>query len=578
MKTKIYSILILILITCFSCTELDLFPVDTPTSAPFVSRQQFREALNEGYRPTWFPLDLHGQGADDDSNYRFYLSGIKSGVMDANYSETRGKWSNAYKIIARMLSVKQQITDAGDILSATDKMEFIGEADFFIASVYGYLVTHYGDVPYYDRQLSVDEAFEIGRTDKNVVLNNVYDLFDSAIAKLPATRSGNQFISKGAAIAMKSRIALHMNDWAVAAEAAEAVMDLELYDLHPNFGDLFLVSTKTSPELIFHMPRDESLNSFRNDASNFMPRSVPGGYAARGATWELLASFECTDGKPIDESPLFDRENPFKNRDPRCGMTIVPFGSLEDGDGRLPSDGTRHMGVEVTTHPSRLTIMDYVTGEMIKNNDVKSTNQYSNFHGLLFKKGVDEDWLDRRPDPNYIIIRYADVLLTYAEAKIELGEIDASVLKAINDVRDRAYAGSGFTNPAVTTTDQSELRQKVRLERRVELSIEGLRYMDLVRWRLAEKAFTRPLVGLLSDGLYSEDEITGVVTVKPGLWFWSEVPEIDEDGFADFQPLIDSGFASEIATMDYPVIQYLYPVPQADIDVNANLLPNNDGY
>ena len=102
--------------------------------------------------------------------------------------------------------------------------------------------------------------------------------------------------------------------------------------------------------------------------------------------------------------------------------------------------------------------------------------------------------------------------------------------------------------------NQAELRKKVRLERRVELAKEGLRYMDLVRWRLAEKVFSRPLVGIQqgtdlfkTEIIGTDDEGNGItmVTVKPGLWFWSQVPEIDEDGIADFQPLIDAGTGRE---------------------------------
>lgn len=579
MKKEKYLIIIFILLAGISCTELDLVPLDSPTSAPFVSRQQFREGLNEGYRDTWFPLDRDALGADDDSNYRFNLISIKAGTLEANNGGIRTKWANLYKGIARMLAVKQQILDQNGILSDTEVEIFIGEADFFLASFWSYMITHFGDVAFYEKTLSVEEAFEAGRTDKTVILQKVYEYYDNAIAKLPVSYGGQQFATKGAAMAMKARVALYMGDYATAAEAAEAVMDLGEYDLHPSFSELFLSETKTSDELIFYLPRSEELNRIRGNEVRLLPRNVPGGWGGRGPSWELLAAFECTDGLPIDESPLFDRENPFKNRDPRCTATIVPFGSLQDGDGLLPTDGSEHLGFEYTSHPERIEVMNITTGEMIKNNDTKSNNQFANFHGLLFKKGIAEDWIDRRADPNYIVMRYADVLLMYAEAKIELNQIDAAVLDAINQVRIRGYAGSGITAPLITTTDQVELRKKVRLERRVELVDEGHRYLDLVRWRLAEKALSRPLVGLLSDGsLFSTDPVTGAVTVKPGLWFWSQVPEIDEDGIADFQPLIDAGFASAIAEMNYPARQYLFPVPSEDIILAPALLPNNDGY
>ena len=108
---------------------------------------------------------------------------------------------------------------------------------------------------------------------------------------------------------------------------------------------------------------------------------------------------------------------------------------------------------------------------MQKNNDARVNAQFASFNGLLWKKGIDETWLEngKDVDPDKIIIRYADVLLMYAEAKIELGQIDQSVLDAINQVRARAY-GVDYTNtaayPAVTTTDQQKLRTILRTERR----------------------------------------------------------------------------------------------------------------
>lgn len=578
MKIEKYILMLIILFTGFSCTELDLTPLTTPTTAPFTSTQQFREGLNEGYKIGWFRLDASGQGGDDDdSNYRTDLNTIKAGTVEAGDGNARSRWTTIYRSIARITSIKTQILNDTGVLSEADSRQFLGEANFLLASYWSDLISHFGDVPFYDEVLAVDEAFEAGRTDKNVILAKIYEYYDYAIAALPRSYSGREYATMGAAMAMKARIALYMGDYAIAAKAAEDCMDLDIYDLHPDYGDLFLSKTKESDELIFFMPRSQDLNVTRGGELNFLPRNIGGGYAGTGPTWELLASYECTDGLPIDESLLFDRQNPFKNRDPRCLATIVPFGSLKEGDGLLPTSGTEHLGVEFTTHPERTQIMNFTTGTLVNNNDAKPGSQYANFHGLLFKKGIDEDWLDQRAEVKHIVMRYADVLLMYAEAKIELDQIDASVLKAINDVRTRAYAGSGISAPLITTTDKMELRKKVRLERRVEFPLEGLRYMDLIRWELAEKAFNRPLYGLLTDGSLFQD-VNGVITVKPDLWFWSQVPQIDEDGFANFQPLVDSGFASEIAQMNFPVKQYLYPIPSDDILIVPNLLPNNEGY
>ena len=195
---------------------------------------------------------------------------------------------------------------------------------------------------------------------------------------------------------------------------------------------------------------------------------------------------------------------------------------------------------------------------------------------------MDEDWKDYLTDPDLIVIRYADVLLMYAEAKIELNQIDASVLGAINQVRDRAYANSGKPNPTVTTTDQNELRYKVRNERRAELAFEGRRYMDLIRWRLAEKALTGNSYGMLN--VATDGNVTVPPTgplmdnvVNPGLWFWGMKPEVDEDGLPDFSALLNAGLCRSLNTINFPERQYLWPIPASERLLNPNLTQNT-GY
>ncbi len=104
-----------------------------------------------------------------------------------------------------------------------------------------------------------------------------------------------------------------------------------------------------------------------------------------------------------------------------------------------------------------------------------------------------------------IIIRYAEVLLTYAEAKIEANQIDQSVLDAINTVRARAY-GVNVSDiafyPEITTTNQAALRDIVRNERRVELAMEGLRWYDITRWGIAKTVMNGPVLG--ANGIVSK--------------------------------------------------------------------------
>jgi hypothetical protein len=157
------------------------------------------------------------------------------------------------------------------------------------------------------------------------------------------------------------------------------------------------------------------------------------------------------------------------------------------------------------------------------------------------------------------------MLLTYAEAKVELNEIDASVLDAINMVRARAYnvpVTETTLYPTVTTTDPVELRKIVRRERRVEFPREGLRYMDLIRWKLAEKALTRPVIGLPDPLVQNRSK-----------WPFPGVTPLDEDGIADY-----SGFGNDVKIVAQrnfdKTRQYLWPIPAIELRVNPKLIQN----
>lgn len=175
-----------------------------------------------------------------------------------------------------------------------------------------------------------------------------------------------------------------------------------------------------------------------------------------------------------------------------------------------------------------------------------------------------------------MIIRYADVLLMYAEAMIEKGTIDDSVLKAINQVRARAYGVKveDVSNyPAVTTTDQAKLRTILRTERRMEFARENLRYMDMVRWKLCDKVLTMKHYGIFQT---KEDIVNKMIA--PGHWFWAIAPEIDENGCADFSKLEEMGAINVLAQRTFDPRQYLWPIPTKEILINKNLEPQNPGY
>ena len=560
---KIHLILLVFTIYLASCTDLNQDPLAQPSRDNWYSNQtEFEMAVNDFYRIVFWPM-TNEVWTDNRTSRDSPGSTIVSGSFNSESDEAFTIWTNAYKAITRANNVILSLDNGREHgIAESFLIQYEAEARFARASRYAELVFLYGDVPYVDRNLTLEEGFSMSRTPKEEVITKIYEDYDFAIKYLPATYSDKQRATKGAALALKARWALFFEDYDIAIESAQKAMDLDIYELHDDYESLFLA--RNSKESIFLLPRSFNFDvSVITDSRQWLPRNASG-YSYKTPSWELLAAFECTDGLPIDQSPLFDSKNPFKNRDPRCTSTIVEF-------------GTQWLGFDYNPHPEALEVMDYTTGKMIRNQDTRAIGEFASFNGLLLKKGIDPTWgtsTGFKPDNDYVVMRYADLLLVYAEAKIELNQIDQSVLDAINKIRARAY-GVNYTNvsayPAITTSNQDELRRIVRRERRVELSFEGLRYYDIVRWGIAGLALNKPISGML----YPAKELINKV-VRPGHWFWAYTPDIDENDIADFSQLIEDGFVMVIAERNWSDRVYLWPIPSREIVINSNLTQNPD--
>ncbi|MEZ4969727.1 MAG: RagB/SusD family nutrient uptake outer membrane protein [Flavobacteriaceae bacterium] len=560
-------------------SALDLNPLAEVSSETwFLNDQEVETSLNylfdiRFWNPNPDPLYFEGGGwldsfSDDWAN-RNSLTSVTGGTINGQTSYVEDWWSIYYKGISAANRLLENL-DSPKYGIAEDKLNiYKANARFVRASMYSKLIFYWGDVPYIDRTLSIDEAFAIGRIDKMDVLKNIYADYDYAASLLPETYSGTQYATKGAALAMKSRIALYMEDWEAARDAAKACMDLNQFGLYPDFEELFRSKTQNTSESVFSIAQSVSLGRWEDgdfirpaNTRHVSPRSN-GGNMFVWPSWDLFNSFLCTDGLPIDESPLYNPRKPFENRDPRCTATIIEF-------------GTQHGGVIYQPHPDSLQTTNYLTGERVLNSDSRGVIQWASFNGLGWKKGYDSDWFDDfTAAPEHHVIRYADVLLIYAEAMIELNEIDASVLEAINRVRARAYKvdhAQTSDYPALSSTNQSELRRSLRIERRMEFAWEGLRHADIVRWRLAEKVLNTKNYGMIDP---PEQRIK---IIEPGLWFFPETPPIDEDGVTDFTSMYNNGYI-KILTERYfdKNVHYLWPIPSKEILINPNM-KQNPGY
>lgn len=512
----------------------------------------------------------------DDWSQRTNIYTIAAGSLNASSTSNpniKTVWSYTYKNISRANRILEALDNLEGKYPSTELNKLRGEARFFRAYAYTRLITLWGDVPYYLTPITPEEAFEMGRTDKSVILKQIYEDYDYAANNLPVenNNSGTTRVDQGAAYAFKARCALYQHDYETAAAAAKLCMDMEHYDLAPDYGELFRDKTRSNKEVIFSIPHSNELElgedgqPVTQSIGSFIARTAGGTHNAQ-PSWELLAVYEMTNGKTIDEPDSgFDPHDPFANRDPRCLETFA-------------APGSRIYNIEWNPSPNVLEVMDYAQNRMVTNKDSKGGSDATNcaYNACCLRKGAQESWRTTLYNDNpLILMRYADVLLMYAEAKIELGEIDATVLACINDVRARAY-GTTRTQvdayPSITTTDQTALRKVLRRERRVEFAWENLRYFDLLRWHQFENAFGHNMYGFTRTASLAKEYFAA------GNWFWPATPKFDEDGFPNFEEMADGTYIVQHGERKFDEKIYLWPLPSDDILIMNGKLTQNPGY
>ena len=579
MKRDSYLIFFICLAGVFlsSCHDLDLQPLSKASEETwYTDETQVEMSLNTLYLHQFWPMFKCDWGtkaimaldeASDDWMNRTTLVPYTNGTLNgSNSTFLKNTWSYSYKAISRVNTILANIERSKENMTGEHYEQYTGDARFVRACMYSRLISRFGDVIFFTENLDLEEAYKAQRTAKEEVLRQIYNDFDYAIEKLPVAYDNTEVkrATKGAAYAMKARIALFFKDYETARDAARGCMDLDIYELYPDFGKLFLSKTKNSEETVFGIPRSTEYGTAipPNGVKPYLSRNVTAPSTTAQPSWDLFCSFLCTDGKTIDESRLYDPHEPFKNRDPRCSYTIVQFNS-------------NYFGFNYTPHPDSALCWNYSLSKQVANKDSKAGDQYASYNGLMLRKGIDEDWRDDLYAENdKLIMRYADVLLMYAESKIELDEIDQSVLDAMNRVRARAYqvdyTSSGY--PAITSTDQTELRRILKIERRMEFAFEGLRYDDLIRWKIAEVVMNRPNYGLPTSVSACKS------LVNRGLWFFSGTPVIDENGCPDFSQMDGISNYRVLSRRVFDATKnYLWPVPASEILINPGIT-NNPNY
>lgn len=551
---KLRSIILGAMVLTSACHQdlLDKLPLDKPSDANFFSSQDELElAINGAYTGLWWqggamPYYLYLDAATDIAWSRGDYGGVQtvqSGQFTPDVGIFSSTWTDMYSSISKCNNLLQHMDRAKDQVSAEYFAGVQAQALFLRSFFYFYLIELYGDVPWVNTILPLDSA-QLPRTPKSEILAHLYEDLDFAAANLPDAWGGSDAgrATKGAALTLKARLALDEGDFATAAASAKAVMDMGIYSIDPDYGALFHYEGASSPEIIF------KLSYLTGVKTNIIPqiegpRSAPG-YSILVPTQALVDQYACTDGLPIDESPLYDPEHPFEQRDPRLDLSII-------------RPGMWFNGYQFLTHPDSTMTWQDKGGDTVRVGNLEVTNAYATFTGYLWLKYLNAADLPQNvtsSEQQVILMRYAEVLLTYAEAKIELNQIDASVADAINAVRGRP----GVQMPPVDAAmPQEALRRILRYERTIEFADEGFRLFDIRRWKYAEHLMPGKVYGRRTKAH----------------WYDPVVPQLDAYGHAVY-PQADELFkVISVNTFD-PAKNYLWPIPQKELDVNPHLEQN----
>lgn len=439
---------------------------------------------------------------------------IAQGHHNALNSRISGDWNTLYAGIRAantFMSHVDQIETSNPALISRLK----GEVRALRAYFYVRLASLWGDVPYVTRELTQEEAQQLSRTPVTQVWDSVAVELTEAANLLPVKQTDKGRFTKGAALGIKARAMLYAGRFSDAADAASQVMALNTYSLYPTYKTLFSYAAENNAEVILDIQFVSDVYS-NNIFQAFAPRSVNAN-SKWVPTRRIVDAYEMKNGLPItDPTSGYDPENPYADRDPRLSYSIfLPGDVLPNGKifNPLPTSTTGDaVGSSFVVSPTGFNIEKYVNTEDLS----KPANC-----------GI-----------NIILMRYAEVLLIYAEAMIEQNKLDGTVYDAINEVRQRPDVDMP---PIVAGKTQEELRDIVRHEREVEFAFEALRYFDIRRWKIAETVMPGKVYGLSY-----KDADNQLQTIEVPAW---------------------------IQTWDDR--NYLWPIPEKETDLNPNLTQNN---
>lgn len=444
------------------------------------------------------------------------------GTLDPTNGTVEAYWDNSYRKITTCNNFLAHID--GIAMNENAKAIMKNEVRAIRAYQYFNLAFFFSDVPFTTKVLTIEEANSIPRSPKAEIMDFVEKELQESAVVLPATRptAEDGRITSGAALAILGRVQMANKKWGPAAITYKKIIDSQAYALNASFQTMFNVKNEINKEFI--LTTQYQVDVYGHVLLQYLYPETFGGWHQFSPYNELVKQYQCKDGLSINQSPLFDPANPYNNRDPRLDYTI------------MISDRTMFQGKTFVSRPG--------------SGSSDAFTRY-NWSGYCINKFMDPSFTGgnlMNYGGNWSIIRYAEVLLSYLESKLEAGEaINQALLdETINKVRARADVNM----PAITTTNAIELRNKIRVEREVEFAFEGIHYYDVLRWGVAAEKLNRQFTGMK-------------LTNDPANY---TAFDVDEDGYLIYQK---RNFVEGV--------NELWPIPQAERNVNTKLT-QNPGY
>lgn len=587
MKNRFFITLITLLTGLSSCNKfLDRKPLDASAASTFMSNEaEMNLGLNGVYAGAFWsiannvPLMFSIESTTDLAIRRTGNSEDQVAMGDAGpFLVSNGltviAWNQEYKLVAR---ANQQLAGMQNGAKNVDAVTFgriRAEVLVLRAWAYFHLMSQFGDVPYYRAPLTTAEIYTLSRTPVATIVPDLYKDLDEAVtlfdaANTPAVQAMGR-VNKGVALGVKSKLALLIKDYATAAAATKTIIDGAKYGLNPVYTDLFILSgqqANANQEIMFNQTYPTDVLDPQNWLAVItIPRQVGTAQSSHFPSQQLVDKFETKEGARIDASTTYNPAQPSKNRDNRLRWTVyMPGDTMVHNTAKAPS--------LPYVQPKERTIFNIHTNVRYKWN--WTTNQYDTLPGnvdwlnyltspwfvsatgssggvgYVWRKYIDSNQYSWETKTGYILMRYAEILLTYAEAKIELNQADATVTNAINQVRARAG------QPAVGALSQAALRQVVRRERAVEFGGEGLRLYDLRRWDLVVSAMNGPVVGAAKNP--ADVPATPVFT---------------SDDIPSYANSLSKRIDTRGQTRSNNAKHKLWPIPQGELDKDKNLTQN----